>query len=525
MKKYIIILIASMMATVVTAQDITPQVEYEFYQKAYDIIVSYNENAQWETDEEKKIRWEKLKTLFEDTNVSVCNDLMGFYYDDTDDLFVDSLSIYKYYMSKLRKAESVEITVSSIRKKGSIVDKGDVWQMDVMFDKAISILTKDYKYFDSKSFYGEDYHIIATLTMEKEDDHRCYISALRSNGEWPTFPKDYRILQKKELDDRDNKLYINDKVKVEYNTYGQYILRPEDKVYYNRGEVALHKIDPEDVKYEADYKDKSWRVRIGGAFALSEFNKLNEANSLTVSKNGETALGLDFGYVFPTTGNLHIGIFAGVGLSMNSLTMELKPTKNDCKATNVVDVDGDTYTRIYNIDNSKGIVQEMKATDIAIPLYVDFEYELNYLFSVYADLGMKIQTSSGKMTADIGSYKTWGEYNKPEYGGFLEIGKNEDIDILDFKNNKTSIEIEEGGVTKSMALDALLGLGLRLNLNKSIAIDAGVQYQMGGKSWKTDNSSIFSYSLEDGDKVNLLQKSSGISHNALKVAASLILKF
>ena len=122
------------------------------------------------------------------------------------------------------------------------------------------------------------------------------------------------------------------------------------------------------------------------------------------------------------------------------------------------------------------------------------------------------------MSTEIGEYRTWGRY--PSYGN-IEIGKDNDVILNDFGNHNT-IETDEEGATKSTAIDGLLGVGLRLNFNKSFAFDAGMQYQIGGKSWKANQGSIFSYSLEGGDKVNLLRT---VDNNSLKVTASLIFKF
>ena len=90
-----------------------------------------------------------------------------------------------------------------------------------------------------------------------------------------------------------------------------------------------------------------------------------------------------------------------------------------------------------------------------------------------------------------------------------------------------------------MSIHALAGLGLRFNLNKSFAFDAGVQYLTGGKSWKmnSDKKYIFDYTLPfdfdattaeekaQGDKVNLLRQAGGIKAGAFRVTASLIYKF
>ena len=101
---------------------------------------------------------------------------------------------------------------------------------------------------------------------------------------------------------------------------------------------------------------------------------------------------------------------------------------------------------------------------------------------------------------------------------------------------KGSVETAEEGMEKSMSIHALAGLGLRFNLNKSFAFDAGVQYMTSGKSWKMNGSKgIFDYERPvrattpeekaKGDKVNLMRQTSGLKNGAFRVTASLIYKF
>ena len=168
----------------------------------------------------------------------------------------------------------------------------------------------------------------------------------------------------------------------------------------------------------------------------------------------------------------------------------------------------------------KGITQTMNTSDIAVPVYLDMEY-LFQKISIYANLGVKFQTSTGIMTATIGEYKTWGVY--PQYDD-LVIGKEGDVDLNGFSAHK-EIGIDENGITKKVAIDGLFGFGIRLSLNKSLTLDGGLQYQIGSKSWEANSGSIFSYTLEGGDKINLLRKVGYVRHDALKMVASIIYKF
>lgn len=511
MKKYLIIWVASMMATAAMAQKLTPRQEHELYHKAYEVINTYKTAATLSNEQKK----ERFMDLYENSDLQVFNDLMGLNYEP-------ALSV-KEYIRLLGKADRQRVEIRNVRKDKVWVEDG-TWLMALKFDKRISFIGLCSTFFDSYRFFNEDYHLMMVLAMEGEGG-KCRIRELKNvdSEDKFRFPEDYKVLVKNELDERDDKLQIGGKNGsfANFPNAGQIILQSDVPIYYNKAKVLESDVEGAcDHKIMADYEDKFWRIRANGAYALSGFNKLGDNGGVTVTGDDEMAFGLDVGFVFPTKKRFFVGIFAGVGLSKNSLTMEFMPTGDDLSynAPPTADEDGDAYIRKYEMTGGKGITQTMNASDIAVPVYIDMEYQFQKI-SIYADLGVKFQTSTGIMTATTGQYKTWGEY--PQYGD-LVIGT--DVDLNGFGDHN-EIGIDEEGITKKMAIDGLFGLGIRLNLNKSLALDAGMQYQTGGKSWEANPGSIFSYTLEGGDKVNLLRKVGCVRHDALKVAASIIYKF
>ena len=514
MKKYILVFIASIMAMAAMAETLTPQQERKFYVKAYDIIKIYAQSAKL-SDERDLLQF---SDLFERSDAQICNDLMGLSYEYT--LPVSD------YVKLLREADMVKIAVKNVQKVGDVTKEGDVWQMSIAFDKNISFVSQCNTLFDSHDFFKKDYRMVMTLVWDGEDE--CYIRDIQAVGEMLVFPEDYRVLVK--TDERDNNLDI-DGIFVKFQM-DQKILKPEEVLYYRKAKVQEKEMnDGCDHKVYAIYHDKTWRIRLGGSFALSGFNKLGKNTDITTSKDGETAFGVDFGYMFRTNKHLQFGVFAGIGMSKNGLMMEYMPKEDELsiegnKETLLLrEEDGDSYIRKYDFGNSV-IKQELKATDIAVPLYADIEYQFNSRFSAYADLGVKFQMSSGKMTTTTGGYYVWGLYE--QYNN-LEIGKPDENGIVDVIVNNfgynDKIDVDDEGITQSMVIDLLCGLGLRINLSKSFAIDAGVQYQAGTKSWKSNGKELFNYTLADKDRVNLLHKAGDISHNSIKISASVIYKF
>lgn len=559
MKKYIIVLIASMMATVAMAQEtMTPLQKREFYQKAYELITDYAQSSSIIIDDQAKKR--KFTRLFNGANIMICNDLMGLNTKPR-------ISVNNYVNELYKNAKSAKVEIKNLKKKGDVQGNDSVWIMKVSFDKFIEIKDRNYVYFNSRSFYKDDFHIVATLYMDKNDGH-CYIAALDAEGEWPQFPEDYRVLVESETDKRDKKLAIgsdrtNVETKVEY-TNNQYILRPDEIVYYKRGKVDLvPEGDEGNRKFHADYEDKSWSVRANMGFSLSDFNKLDGADGISMYDNSEMSYGVDFGYLFRSTSDLQVGIFAGLGISSNKFSLRQRGNTDgmpyDDSFTSDQDEDEEEYTRYYKLWGGEGISQTVESSSLVIPVYADFEYTFTQLISAYADLGVKLQTTSGKMSATVDNYETWGKYDDKKYGFPLTIRTCDDEgNILDNSLNlngfglyntdeKKPIDVDENGTSSKLSINVLLGVGLRLNLTKTMAIDAGLQYIGGGKSWEykgkpseKNYGDVFSFSLpsdkdgwamtskEDkakGDRVNLLRKAKGVKQGAMRLAVSFIYKF
>lgn len=533
MKKYIFILIASVLATAANAQTIDIQEEREFYQKTYALFSEYAQSASV-SDEEEEYTFRKL---FVNNDLPIGNDLMS--------LSRVSMLTVDDYVATLQKAKRVKVVVRNIKKDGPIEDNGDEWKVPIAFEKAISYSNCG-TFFNSYDYFGEYYRMRAIVSLNKGTGE-CYITELNMDPKYEAlvFPEDFTVLERTREDEnkrnfkRDSKLTINGH-DVRWNLYGQVILHPGDKIKYNNSDIEREVITEGKCggkKIHANYSDKSFRVRPNIGYALSGFNKLDGADaSITSSNDNEMSFGVDVGYVFPSTSKFYAGIFAGIGISSNNLKMSMAAGDDiSISCPQEADEDGDPYTRHYVL-NGDGITQELTASDFIIPVYLDFEYQLTPMFSAYADLGVRIQMSSGKWSANVDSYETYGIY--PNYNQLVIRGgeRGREINLNGFGEwSGNSMDVDDTGWESKMSVNALAGLGLRINLTKTMAFDAGVQYIMGGNSWSGSKGALFSYTLPQnastpeekakGDKVNLLNKSGGIKHNGLRVSASLIFKF
>lgn len=515
-------MVAFLMATTASAK-VSPHVQRDFNRKAYEVVKTYTKASQLSDYRDKA----QFFDLFETPDMKICNDLMGLSYEP-------ALTV-EQYAELLGGADMVTVSLRDVKKEDEILEEDGKLILPISFLKRISFLSPCNTMFDSHDFFGRDYHIQMTLVYDPETGD-CRIRELTSYGAKPEFPKDYRVLV--QTDKRDNNLDINGKY-VNF-ILGQKVLRPSDRIYYRGARVKEKDMkDQCDHKVFATYNDKSWRVRLNAGFAVAGFNKLGSSTGIEINKNGETSFGLDFGYIFPTTGHLRFGVFAGVGLSINNIDLSMVPVGTDLiiKNTNQ-DVDGQNYDRYYDGINGTplSVKQKMSATDLAVPVYADMEYEFNSIFSIYVDAGIKFSLPmSHDIKIENSGFRTYGIY--PDYD-HLVIDRY--INNFGDHPDPNSLVPDEDGLSAKTAIDGLMGLGARINITKSIAIDAGIQYQIGGNSWTANTAKdIFSYKLKEESKnlsgentlnvgidgVNLMNKAGSLKHSALKANISLIFKF
>lgn len=536
MKKYFFFLLTSLMVTDMQAQDTTMeeiaetpvqlsvQEERAIYQKVYKTIQDYAQNAAVSDDDEEYY----FRKLFASSDMMIGNDLMSLCHEQS--ISVDA------YIAALRSAKSVKVMVKNLQKMGDVRVTENEYTLDIAFEKSIAY-SKCGIYFDSESYFGEPYQLNATMAVDKYTGE-CYISqmSVEYDPRKPlVFPKDFRVVERTPEDEnprnylRDNKLTIDGKP-IQWKR-NQVILHDGKVVKYNNSIIKLELIEHVENcggnRMRAKYNDQQFRIKPNFGYSLMGFNQLSgtKTGKTITTTDGEISFGVDFGYVLPSNSKFFVGFYAGIGLSKNNFSMNEKPEEGktlsyaipDCTE----DVDGDTYTRNYSVEG-EGITQKFSSSEIAIPVYVDFEYQFLPLLSAYANIGVRIQATNDKWEGEIGKHSISGTY--PMYDNLI-IDK---YNINGFGEHKSrSIEVDKTSMTNSLSICGLVGLGLRSNLTKNIAIDAGVQYLLGGNSWKASNehASVFSYKLDEGDKVNLLTQAEGIKRNALRVTLGLILKF
>ena len=529
MKKYIFILIASMMATAAMAQELTEQQQRLFRRKAYETLTQYVESHSLSDDERK----EAFISLFPDPSMEIYNDLLG--------LTVGSvLSVDEYVSTLSNNAKQIEVQVKNVTK-GSPFINGSIWQMPITFDKRIAYTNNIGVRLDSYEYYDTNYKITMQLVMNPATG-KCHIGSMEGEiaSDRRPLTGTYTVLMRQS--DQDDRFTVKGR-RVAFNNRGQMIvpgtISKSDMTYDGADDFRLRteRNDDSNVrKVYVEYVPKPFRVKLHGSFALGDFYSLEDplAGITTPNNNSEMNFGIDFGYVFLNKKNLSIGLFAGVGISKSSLKLEGSipdysyPAKGEVADMDYDETEMQDYERYYQGIGT--LSQGLDITDITIPVYLDMEYHFSRILSAYLDLGIKpylnINNSWSAEKATIGNiygvYKHYNDLSLPANGeelGLNGFGQNKHVDNV----NTSNFQIKSG-------IAILPGLGLRFNFMKQLGAELGIQYQTGITRWENEDeptTKLIKYTVIDGEQMSpLLNATKGLKHNsALRLHIGIIYKF
>ena len=478
------------------------------------------------SDEEIRYYFEEL---FVDGNAKIYNDLLGV-------STAESLSVKEYSQKLSEGLRNKKATITNVKKE-EIWNENGSWKIKFSFDKTLSYVNKCGTYFSSNEFYDKAYHLVATLVYDEQQD-KCKIESITGSVDSSKKLPDGFFTFKTE-DKRDYQLiYRNNK--LSFNNYGQMLLDgafDRTAFRYADPDVELIPIVEEECKsVSMKYKTRNMRLKLHYDLGMGEAFDLADADDLNDNKTSSSSFGIDFGYVFPSKGNLKTGLFVGIGFTQS--TIELSYQNSDYYYDSNADVDGDTYVRHYQ---NFHLNQTAKLTELNVPVYLDFNLKPHQLVSLYLDLGAKVNLNVGhKVDAfeggadDIyGIYKQYDNLRLDGNWGYNGFGKkvftDSDFDDLDL----TSVA--------SMTVDLLGEAGIRVNIpNTPLDINVGANYQLGimdlisPEKYRADlfsgGRSPLIYNTISGPVSrehvrNLVETASSIKRKSFKLSIGVILKF
>ncbi len=530
-----IILIACLMtcgSIAVNAQQKTLSTQ-EMREKALSTIrVDYEMNATLNGQEAQYA----FLTLFVDENAPVYNDLLG---QQSDNMLTAAK-----YVSVLGGAglRTKRVAIKNLRVIEEPQKVNGVWKVKVAFDKELSYYDRCGVFFSSREFFQDDYHLVATMVYDNIDG-RCRIERIDgSSGNRRRLPSEYFVF--KQTDERDALLNYHDQP-LSFNSNKQaFLMGTYDSNGFTHPKYSPNKLQPFTndcnmvmMKYGTSGGgspiefDGQICLRLNMGMGLGDALSITGGDGLTDQKTSGMNFGIDVGYQFLSTDAYKLSAYVGLGIATSKIEAGYKKSDYKYETQGEADIDGDSYERHY--DNLK-INQKVSLTDLAIPIYLDAEFCLGPIVSVYADLGARLNFNMSK-SLDMGEvsatdiYGIYRKYNNMRFDS--EWGSNgfKKGDPVMISTNKMDTELEG---LNSMTADLMGGLGVRFNIpNSPVAIDLGASYMMGlGEIIKNDavvrNPSFITYTLEGGEQVqSLTDTMESVKKQSLRLNIGLIYKF
>ena len=445
------------------------------FDKTLTIIEDY-ESLSVINDEDS---YDSFIDLFKDEHLLIYNDILGLSEKD-------ELSVTEYADYLLNNAKRTQVFCTDIKRE-NFREENCYWIVEYSFNKVKSYSNQCDIYFSSIDFIGDSYKLRMQISYSEETG-KCKIEKLYSeDNNHKKLSKNFYTFQK--TSDFDNSLKYKGNL-VRFNHYGQAFL--DDDV----SKKAFTSFDP-------DYKSipqiaqncrlvtmsyKPRRIMIKAHYDMSIGNVLSVKENINDFnlKSSSNSFALDFGYLFPSKSNCKTGIFVGIGMTQSKL--ELSYNSQDYYFNTNQDVDGDDYIRHYS---NLSLSQNIKFTDLNIPIYFDFNFRMSTYLSFYIDIGARMSLNLNyNIDALANAENVYGIY--PKYHnlkldgnwGYNGFGKPQ--------LSASSISISEISNISKFTVDALGGAGFRFFIPKTtFAIDLGANYLFGiVDAFKSDNNSI-----------------------------------
>ena len=465
MRKILSVFIIAIIATAAFAQSPTPEQTYKMNADALKMVLDYKAQANM-----NKPR--RFVRLFANEDMQIYNDLLGLSTQKT-------LSVKNYRTLMEKEALYPTIKVQNFRKNNIYKENG-LWMMDITFEKELSYTDKCGVLFSTEEYYGE-YHTINMSLVWDENLQTCTIAKLSGkNNSTVKALTDYKVIVASD-DAKDQKRERNVRVDgrhLKFNSFSQCIIPANAEIeYVNDDDMKFELVQNETgcEVYSIAYNPMSMRLKPHYNIGVVPFGK--SANGLSLSKSIHHEFGLDLGYMIPTNGLFQMGFYAGVGFASSSVVLGMDTIHYHYQAGSEADIDGDSYTRHYTIERAS---QKLSMKDLTIPIYLDFNFHLHKIVSLYLDLGIKNYINLSANLSDLtGTYSSWGVY--PQYS---DLVLDHTTGLTQFAASGTALPAQTTSSTMDIngySMDLLSALGVRVKLKDKqffpLYFDFSIGYQ------------------------------------------------
>ncbi len=207
-------------------------------------------------------------------------------------------------------------------------------------------------------------------------------------------------------------------------------------------------------------------IGLGNTYAAT-----STVGGVNLDKSGSTSFGVDFRYRFWKKNDLSLGINAGVDYVVGSQTFKATDLKFDYAAGADADMDGDTYQRYSEVSDAR---QKVLLGDVAVPVYVDFNWQFSEHVSLYANAGVAFRFATLTKTKNVtGNCDVYGIF--PKYDNL----KIDDEWLNDFGDHSLAGARVENPRQTDFTMNVIGGAGLRVWICGPLSFECGVNYQYG----------------------------------------------
>lgn len=246
------------------------------------------------------------------------------------------------------------------------------------------------------------------------------------------------------------------------------------------------------------------------------------------AKSSSSDFGVDFGWTFWRQAQNSLEANIGLRYGRTSLKADVSDMDYHYAAPGSADMDNVAYIRYYELDD---LHQKVVTDRLAIPLYLNYRYEINDRFSVHALAGMKLGFNVSSKIAQSGcKVYSYGVY--PEYDDLMIDASY----MNEFGSSTLGRDRAFKPETNTVTFSLMAGVGAEVHVWGPLSADLTFRYEgavnniyKSAKSrittFEADNVPV-SYTVAQGQKVKSLSDyltSSKLSR--ISCAISLIYRF
>lgn len=462
MKRTIILIVFSLLASCLSAQDLTNVQKRRMNYLALELLEDYE---LYSTLTDKAARSKFIK-LFSSPEDKIFCDL----YNDGHN-YLGQVSVTEYVNFIQKNCESIYSRVSNIRK-GTVRYEGGNWYYTFIFDKDISFNDMNGVLFPVEEYETEPFRLEMLVKFDRnlEDPHICEVRLQSESA--PQKARRMIIVQKAETKKdmkKESKVTIDGKP-LDYNSFDQALVSSFAFEHPDKDVIISYETLAAETAYDLvmlKFKSNRMRLKLRNEIAPIAYAAVDGQRSDKISSFGYSA-GLDLGVTFPLAGKIKAGAFVGIALSHSSLKVSDSFPSYTFTYT---DSQGKEMSHMYN---GLKVSQRLSFVDLVLPVYLNMESEINDRIGLVADLGVKLYRNSKTVASPpAASFSLAGENCSMTYSGMSGLER----------------------VPYEMTFFFNLGADVKL-VERRLDLEAKIGYERGGNSVRgKDSISVNDYKM------------------------------